>query len=29
VLHREHIGKKRTDLEAIWNEAHPDDPITD
>lgn len=29
ILHREHIGKKRADLETIWNEAHPDDPITD
>jgi len=29
ILRREHIGKKRIDLETLWNEAHPDDPIDD
>ncbi len=29
ILHRENIGKTSADLEALWNEAHPDDPIAD
>lgn len=27
IKNREHIGKTSEDLVALWNEAHPDDPI--
>jgi hypothetical protein len=29
ILHRKHIGKKRDDLEMLWNEAHSEDSIDD
>jgi len=27
IIHPENIGKTSDDLVALWNEAHPDDPV--
>jgi hypothetical protein len=28
VLNRENIGKTAGDLITLWNDAHPDDPVS-
>jgi len=28
IINAEHIGKSADDLVALWNAAHPDDPVT-
>jgi hypothetical protein len=29
ALHAENVGKTANDLVALWNQAHPDDPVED
>ena len=29
ILNRRNVGKTPDELVALWNEDHPDDPVTD
>ncbi|HQY94686.1 hypothetical protein [Caldilinea sp.] len=29
IVNRENIGKKSADLVALWDDSHPEDPVTD